>query len=112
MDECICWNFGPVDALSFLAQRSNLQSLEVTIESIDSLEAVYETTQLTLNHGVDCEDWPLPQLPCASFSRLTSLKLETAWDKPDESFQYLSQLHNLRHCASRQMLQQISASLH
>ena len=46
---------------------------------------------------VNCNIGPLPKLPCASFSRLTSLRPETEWNEPADSFHYLSQLHSLEH---------------
>ena len=88
------------EGLASLIHCPNIQSLDVQVTNIPSLESVHSLThlqKLTIRYGNLLDEQEAPHLPCTSFSSLTSLKVDTEWQEPSDTFLYLSQLQTLRH---------------
>ena len=90
-----------VDAVSArgLAGLTHIHSMHLRVNSCASLQSVFTLTHLENLELTYCMRWEetLPQIPCSDFPYLVSLKVETQWDEPRHTFQYLSQLQNLKH---------------
>jgi len=88
------------DCLAGLSHFQHIKRLEIYVEEIDILRSVFALTHL---RELRLQCWMIPEqiqdtkLPCNHFAHLTWLEIETEGDEPEDAFNYLSQLHGLKH---------------
>ena len=98
LDLCFKYDVTAED-LANLIHFPHIRCVAVAVRDLSSLQSVHTAThleELSVRYNDFVNQGDVPQLPCAYFSRLTSLKVSTAYEKPGETFQYLSQLQKLK----------------
>lgn len=86
--------------LAGLSHFQRIKQLEICVEDMDILRSVFALThlrELRLQFWTSIDQTQDTKLPCKHFAHLTSLDIETLADEPDDTFNYLSQLHGLKH---------------
>jgi len=88
------------ECLAGLSHFQRIKRLEICVEEMDALRSVFALThlrELRLQFWTSSDQLQDTKLPCKHFAHLTSLDIETLADEPDDTFNYLSQLHGLKH---------------
>ncbi len=90
------------DCLARLNHFQHIKRLEISVKEIKILRSVFALThlrELRLECWLRLEQIQDAKLPCNQFAHLTRLEIETegGHDEPEDAFNYLSQLHGLKH---------------
>jgi len=82
-----------------LAGLTHIRSMHLRVNSCASLQSVFMLTHVEKLELMYCMNWEetLPHLSRSDFPHLLSLKVETEWDEPRQTFQHLTQLQSLKH---------------
>lgn len=86
------------ECLADLSHFQHIKRLEICVKEIDIFRSVFALTHL---RELRLRFWATPdqdtKLPCNHFAHLTWLDIETIEAEPDDTFNYLSQLHGIKH---------------
>ena len=90
------------DCLARLTNFQHIKRLEILVEEDHILRSVFALThlrELRLECWLKLGQIQDTKLPCNQFAHLTQLEIETegGYDEPKDAFNYLSQLHGLKH---------------
>ena len=90
------------DCLARLNHFQHIKRLEISVKEIDILWSVFALThlrELRLECWLRLEQIQDAKLPCYQLAHLTRLEIEIegGHDEPEDAFNYLSQLHGLKH---------------